>query len=1157
MGERSLQIKKIHIKKMPGLREGLAAFEDLSPHINIIAGPNASGKSSSARAIQQLIWQDATDGLKVEATFDLEGKEWSVDIDHSHRHYLKNGETAQLQVTPPVESKKRYMLSLHHLIQAEEKDLAAQILKDAIGGYDVDKAIGQLNYSAIKSTKNISEYKKWEAAKTNVSSISLEHQQLYGRQKELSRLKEEKDEARKATALVEFYALLIDYFEKNREKKMRKEALSQFPDTLQKGRVKENDYEKLEELENKISETNNTITGLQKQKTKLQEEKQSLQLPESGIDGTRLRELDNNLHLLQKLEDKILNLKDEVSHEKTLLEETERKFGYRTEFQQFEGLDMQNITITTEKWQQAFDVHGKIRRTEREIQRLQEAQVPTHDVEDLNQGIDSLAKWLRSVSGERAGKPKSLFWLALVAVLISAAAILLFAAWGFVIVAIFLIAITFIYFNWNPASSQEANTRKSDFLETGLEPPSEWEVEAVRKRLEALSDSLQIAKQQEDRNATLRSLREDLSRLQANFQNIEKEFQVLREKLTVIPGLNEGQLNNYSSLYYFFTYVKEWQSHHAALKAKTIELDNARADKEEKLEKINALLSQFNQSTVNDHAGAKAEKDRLEDLKNKFDRLQREIETSEKELEQAEGRNNEATQELRSLHDRLSMEVADKGSIKTLVDLLPKYTEARQELYTAEKFAAEIEARLQSHPLFEKKEDEIKTLDPEELKKLLESNREKADRLEELNKEITGIETMIANVKRKHHLEDALSAKEEALEDLQKKYRENAASISGHLLATQLQAQLNETNKPEVLDKAEKLFIRITKGRYTLDVSGKQGPGFRARDTVDGIWRSLHELSTGTKIQLLLSVRLAFIEQSEGEVKLPILADELLANSDSARATAIIEALTELSREGRQIFYFTAQEDEVAKWKTHLQHADDLQIKTFVIQQPGKAYHDMDTTTGHVFSEQFITRDVPPPGKRDHHAYGKELKVPAFRILRDPLGKLHLWYLLEDIDMLYNALKMGMSTWGELLNFLKAGGRIEGFDQEVRDKLLQKAKLIKNYMELRRHGHHRAIDRQVLEESDAVTPKFIVAVSEKLDEYDGDPGRLLIALQNGEVPGFFSSKREELETYLLQEGYLVADEPYTEEEIRIRLMAAVSRLGLEMEEVEKLLKRLS
>ena len=66
-------------------------------------------------------------------------------------------------------------------------------------------------------------------------------------------------------------------------------------------------------------------------------------------------------------------------------------------------------------------------------------------------------------------------------------------------------------------------------------------------------------------------------------------------------------------------------------------------------------------------------------------------------------------------------------------------------------------------------------------------------------------------------------------------------------------------------------------------------------------------------MQILLSVRLAFVKQQEQGAKLPIVLDETLANTDDLRAKIIIESLIKLANEGRQIFYFTAQGDEIAK----------------------------------------------------------------------------------------------------------------------------------------------------------------------------------------------------------------------------------------------------
>ena len=63
----------------------------------------------------------------------------------------------------------------------------------------------------------------------------------------------------------------------------------------------------------------------------------------------------------------------------------------------------------------------------------------------------------------------------------------------------------------------------------------------------------------------------------------------------------------------------------------------------------------------------------------------------------------------------------------------------------------------------------------------------------------------------------------------------------------------------------------------------------------------------------MAAVRVAFLEQDES-ARLPLLLDETLGTSDDGRAGAIIDSVIEIAREGRQVFYFTAQHDEVGKW---------------------------------------------------------------------------------------------------------------------------------------------------------------------------------------------------------------------------------------------------
>src|ERR687890_2809318 len=77
-----LAFTRIEIRKAPGITPGYTV-RDLSPDINIIFGPNASGKSTTARAIQALIWPHPTSlrGHALAADFDLGDDHWTIEAD--------------------------------------------------------------------------------------------------------------------------------------------------------------------------------------------------------------------------------------------------------------------------------------------------------------------------------------------------------------------------------------------------------------------------------------------------------------------------------------------------------------------------------------------------------------------------------------------------------------------------------------------------------------------------------------------------------------------------------------------------------------------------------------------------------------------------------------------------------------------------------------------------------------------------------------------------------------------------------------------------------------------------------------------------------------------------------------------------------------------
>lgn len=108
-------------------------------------------------------------------------------------------------------------------------------------------------------------------------------------------------------------------------------------------------------------------------------------------------------------------------------------------------------------------------------------------------------------------------------------------------------------------------------------------------------------------------------------------------------------------------------------------------------------------------------------------------------------------------------------------------------------------------------------------------------------------------------------------------------------------------------------------------------------------------------------------------------------------------------------------------------------------------------------------------------------------------------------------------------------------------------------------GRGRPVGRKALEETDAVTDTFIDGVTEIAREQDGDARALLEIIRERKderAKGFRSSKADDLEEYFLERGYLVRQDPLSQEEMWQRALADLAEKRSEGLISEKGLERL-
>lgn len=369
----------------------------------------------------------------------------------------------------------------------------------------------------------------------------------------------------------------------------------------------------------------------------------------------------------------------------------------------------------------------------------------------------------------------------------------------------------------------------------------------------------------------------------------------------------------------------------------------------------------------------------------------------------------------------------------------------------------------------------------------------------------------------------------------------------GDALVDHVQKATMETSRPDVFERAREILATITRGRYRLDFDENETK-FRAFDESKQKGLALDELSSGTRVQVLLAVRIAFVEQQEHGVRIPLLLDETLANTDDRRAKTIIESTIELARNGRQVFYFTAQGDEVAKWTAALEDTNGvdheiIDLATVREVEDSVRVPDLD-------SIQSFTPSSPSPDGHEHASYGKTLEVDSFNPHRG-VGTAHLWYVVDDVETLHQLLELGIEHWGQLNNLLQWGnGDLLAVDSDRLTVAQENAAALDEFVDAWKVGRGKPVDREVLEASGAVSGNFIDEVNELAESANGDGRQIVEALHDGEVNRFRSEKADELETYLEENGYIEPRDTLDHGQIRARVIERFVDEGVSREEAK-------
>ena len=358
---------------------------------------------------------------------------------------------------------------------------------------------------------------------------------------------------------------------------------------------------------------------------------------------------------------------------------------------------------------------------------------------------------------------------------------------------------------------------------------------------------------------------------------------------------------------------------------------------------------------------------------------------------------------------------------------------------------------------------------------------------------------------------------EEALEAFR---QEEVARRMVYQLYEQTKEQSERTYQPQVLKKASIWLQRITQNRYQFTVGDA---GFLAQDTVTMRPYTLDQLSSGTRIQLLFSLRMAFLEMLEGggAYQFPLFFDELMANSDDERSLAIAETIVEIAKE-RQVFYCTAQQDEVRKLE-QVANGDCLLID---LEDEQREYRILQ----HPFQEVPTERTSLPPFNEDYLAYAAACKVSR-PDLWDPLGSLSSWYLCTTSKELERLLDRGFSKAGQA--------------KEVSTLYAMRFILLSVAQKLARKGRAKLLTPLDIYDDGLCLNKdanYYAALAKFLEDSPRNGNDVIAAIAEKTLKGFREPTLSAFTAWLYERGYASEETPYTLSEI-------LERICLEFEEL--------
>lgn len=1150
----AIYVNRVGIDRMPGIT-GRFELDTLCSGINIIHGPNASGKTRTAHAIQGLIWpSDAPERAELFGDLTLANDAWYVEVAHRNPIHQRSGS----DVAPPVldgipaSQKDRYLLTLHQLLQAEDPAFARIIHRESAGGYDLNearKALGADRSSAPKPHPGKARSQHRDAVE-RVYELRTEDDDLQRHERSIAALEKELDEAVAAASRKRLLEAAIEHAKARELLEGATTVRDQFEDPI--GVMTGDEFEQVERLNKKLAE----LADAQRQAERDIYDATRV-CEETGFkDGWPSKEattaLNERLKLLGDRNHDLRRIQEDLATQCGLEVRARERIESGLTDSQLAALDsggVRKLAALANDYERLASVCNAQAELYAWVGKVQR---PT-DLDRYRTGIELLYNRLRLSGAQAAQDSRTIAAWALlgaaIVIMIEAALLAIVGPRWFGVFALFATPLVFIAIRSLRRSDDVlAGEHERRYQELGLELPSSWSPRDIAPVLSQLRTRLAEGEVDLEKSTRWDALSTRVSDSAEQVRKVAEQRARLEAEFGVVP--NEDP----HSLRLIVDALDKWRQ-------ASDEVTRREARESSVMREIDSLLAAVNTSFATFEAGPA--KDEVE-ARSIMDELSTRIELARNaNATMVQQRNQidrhilpaqrEVKDELNRIYARLGISESDISSLRDWCRRVPECNEAQTQLEQRHAYVNMTRQRLGDEP-------ELAALPRSEVETQLAHTESEANRQQDIQRQITEIRTRIDQAKRTTALEEAVAAEAVALEKLHESRADDCDEVAMWHLSGFVQRRTRDANRPSVFRAAQDLFANFTRGAFELELSDGSDASFRAIETSTGRGLGLNQLSSGTRVQLLMAVRLAFIEVMEQGPQLPLILDETLGNADDVRATAIIDTVIEISRRGRQVIYFTARLEEVAEWQKRAAELEGVVPHAVIDLATARNVAALDRESPIFWSGEIFER-VHVPDELDYRSAREFFEVARVDPWLTPMDAVDLWYVIPDVCKLSRLRELGIRTWGQFKAMrLRRLARVFDDFAMLNERAESRAMVIEAALRAWRTGRPRPIDRQVIQASDAVSEVFFDQVMALAENYGWDGGELVAALDRGEVSGFRTKQREELEEFLRTHGHITDDAPLADSAVRASArVATIAPDGNQMlppEEVDELLQSL-